>query len=137
MKYPQTTAKEIGKHCENIGKYGCLAMCYLYCMGFGGEDTDFIRLVASAIENGLLDEECTVLDAEKYINWFSGRKVTVVKKKVSNIKDIKDLTPVAYDYNGKRHWVVVQNGKIVFNSIMNSLCVNKGKPAEARIIKLA
>jgi hypothetical protein len=39
--------------------------------------------------------------------------------------------------NGKySHWVVVENGKVVFNSLQYSNCVEKGKPTEARIIKI-
>ncbi len=138
MKTPQTTAVEISKNCVNIGKYSCLAMCYLYCIGIDEEnELEYIRLVNNAIKEGLLDDECTVLNAEKFIEHFSGRRCRVLKKNIYNIKDIKEPTPVNYTYNGYNHWVVVENGKIAFNSLLNSNCVNKGKPTEARIIKLA
>lgn len=138
MKFPQTTATQIYKNCESIGKYGCLAFCYLYAIGIECDDeAEYIKLVDNAIKTGLLDKDCTVLDAEKFIQHFSGRKCVVTKKKIDTIENIKEFTPVNYCYNGKNHWVVVQNGKIVFNSLMNSLCVTKGKPTECRIIKLA
>lgn len=137
MRYPQTTAQEIGANCENIGKYGCLAMCYTFCMGVETDETEYIRILSRAINNGYLDNECTVLDAEKYIEYISGRKVTVKKQKITSIENIIERTPVAFEYNNNKHWVVVENGKIVFNSLINSVCVTKGKPAEARIIKYA
>ena len=50
MIYPQTFASEVSKNIEAIGKYGCLAMCYLYCIGIRGSETEYI------IRNAQLDE---------------------------------------------------------------------------------
>ena len=63
-------------------------------------------------------------------------------KNITSIKDIKKRTPVKYeriDENGKKHahWVGVENGKIGFNSLKTSLCVNKGKPVTARILTIS
>ena len=44
--------------------------------------------------------------------------------------------PVRFDFNGKSHWVGVENGKVAFNPLVTSVCVNKGSPATCRIIKL-
>lgn len=130
MKNPQTRA-------EMIGKYGCLAMCYLYCVGVAPEsEGEMIKHVSTAMDKGLLDEECTVLNASKLLEHFTGKKFTVTKKAISDIKNIQEATLVRYAYNGKWHWVVVENGKIVFNSIANSVCVKYGKPDSARIISL-
>ena len=130
MKNPQTRA-------EMIGKYGCLAMCYLYCVGVAPEsEGEMIKHVSTAMDKGLLDEECTVLNASKLLEHFTGKKFTVTKKTISDIKNIQEATPVRYTYNGKGHWVVVENGKIVFNSIANSICVKYGKPDSARVISL-
>ncbi|MBQ4379514.1 MAG: DUF261 family protein [Treponema sp.] len=130
MKNPQTRA-------EMIGKYGCLAMCYLYCVGVAPEsEGEMIKHVSTAMDKGLLDEECTVLNASKLLEHFTGKKFIVTKKAISDIKNIQEATPVRYAYNGKGHWVVVENGKIVFNSIANSVCVKYGKPDSARIISL-
>ncbi len=127
--YPQTKA-------ESIAKNGCLAMCYLYCMGID-DDVELIKLVASAIDRGLLDSDCFVLDADKLLGWITGRKFNVIKKNIAELgglENITELTPVRFDYNGFYHWVVVQNGKIIFDSLANSVCVKKGKPTTARVI---
>lgn len=130
MKNPQTRA-------EIIGKYGCLAMCYLYCVGICPEtEGEMIKHISAAMDKGLLDEECTVLSASKLLAHFTGKSFFVEKKAVSDIKKIKDATPVRFTYNEKEHWVVVENGKIVFNSIANSACVQNGKPDTARVITL-
>lgn len=138
MKYAQTIAEEIAENCGNIGKYGCLAMCYLYCAGIDENDAlEYIRLVSKAVDAGILDKDCTVLDANKFIESITGRKVTVRKKNITDIKDIEEATPVKFTNNGYSHWVVAEHGKIVFNSLANSVCVAKGKPVEARIIHKA
>lgn len=127
--YPQTKA-------ESIAKNGCLAMCYLYCMGID-DDVELIKSVASAIDKGILDSDCFVLDADKLLAWITGRKFYVIKKSITEIgglEKITEPTPVRFDYNGFYHWVVVQNGKIIFDSLANSVCVKKGKPTTARMI---
>ena len=141
MTFPQTEAirwstvfSEDDK-LKAIAKYGCLAMCYLYCIGIVSEDTIMtMQSLKTAMEKGLLDTECTVLDATKFMEFFAHKKYIVSKKNITSIANIKDKTPVRYEYNGSGHWVVVENGKIVFNSLANSICVAKGKPTSARVI---
>ena len=130
MKNPQTRAMM-------IGKYGCLAMSYLYCIGIMPDtEGEMIKHISTAIDKGLLDSECTVLDASALLQFFTGKKWHVAKKKVDDINDIKEATPVRFTYGDKGHWVVVRDGRIVFNSIEDSICVKKGFPTEARIITL-
>lgn len=130
MKNPQTRA-------EMIGKYSCLAMCYLYCVGIEPKsDGEMIKYISAAMDKGLLDAECTVLSAANLLRHFTGKEYLVTKEKITDIENIKEPTPVRYTNNGYGHWVVVQNGKIVFNSLAHSVCVEKGKPTEARVIKL-
>lgn len=137
MKYPQTRAEKISKNINAIANYSCLAMSYLYCLGIDGSEYDYIGYVSDAMDLGLLDNECTVLDANKYLNHFAGEsRFVVTKKSITNISEIEKATPVRFDYQNHSHWVVVENGKIVFNSLVNSVCVTKGKPTTARIIEL-
>ncbi len=146
MTYPQTMALEltgninhVAKNIQAIAKYGCLAMCYLYCIGLDGDAISYIEYVSCAMEKGYLDKDCTVLDGAKYLSFFCNEKhYKVTKQDIlnSDIKNIKEKTPVRFDYNGNSHWVVVEKGRIVFNPLLNSVCVNKGKPVTARIISL-
>lgn len=128
--FPQTRA-------EAIGKYGCLAMCYLYALGIEGTAGDYLMMVSDAMDDGLLDSECTVLDGAEYINRFAGKgRFTVRKQDIADISGIKARTPVRYDYSGRSHWVVVEDGKIVFNPLESSVCVARGRPVTARVIEL-
>lgn len=128
-KHPQTKAL-------TVGKYGCLAMCYLYCLGIECDDLQYVRYLYDAQKMGLLDGEFTVLDADRYLSSFSGKDYKVDKKVCIGIKNIIKPTPVRYDYDGAYHWVVVENGEIVFNPLLNSICVNKGRPSTMRVISL-
>lgn len=112
-------------------------MCYIYCAGIDpNNEIEYIRIVDNAIKNNVLEKDCTVKSAEKFLQYITGKKTVVIKKSITDIKDIKNLTPVKYKVDGLQgHWVVAENGKIVFNSLANSINVEKGKPTEARVIK--
>jgi hypothetical protein len=58
------------------------------------------------------------------------------KKQITTIKNIKEKTIVRFTIGNTGHWVVAENGKVVFNSLKYSKCVSEGKPTEARIIKI-
>lgn len=136
MKYPQTKAALLAKNIQAIADNGCLAMCYLYCIGLGDSEYNFIGILSEAMDKGLLESDCFVSDADKFLNAYCGEnKVKVIKKDITSLEEITgDFTPVRFDYNGKSHWVVVENGRIVFNPLMYSKCVNFGRPTTARII---
>ena len=143
MKHPQSYLTKILKYGEIIYKYGCLAMCYLYCMGI---DVDsMIEILVDILDKNKpqetgLDSDCTVNNAVQFIYYVSGRKVNVFKENPP-LKEIKAFTPVRFTKDNNNHWVVVKNGKIVFNSLEWSNCVENGKPIPlindpyARVIK--
>ncbi len=143
MIYPQTFASEVSKNIDAIGKYGCLAMCYLYCVGIRDNALVYIRILSDCMNKGILDKESFVNSASQYLEYVTGKRFDVTKKQFNDLSKIKEPYPVRYAYNGKKHWVVVENGKIVFNPLLNSQCVTKGKPdndpkdPNTRVIKLA
>ena len=120
----------------------CLFLCYLYCCGLQPDSiSGYLRYYADAYDKGFLSEEGYVKDAVGLIRALTGRKVNVTKKKISSIADIKNPTPVRYQINqtdeALGHFVVVENGKIVFNPLTVSNQVNNGKPYTARVIEYA
>ena len=138
MKNPQTTAEEIKdiKHIESISKYGCCGFVALWTIGVDPDnDIEAIRCLSDAMEAGVLESDCTVKWVEFY-KWLTGRTVEVEFVNISSIKSIKRRTPVRFDYNGSSHWVGVEDGEVRFNSLKHSVCVEKGKPVTARIIKI-
>ncbi len=117
--------------CENL----CLFYCYAYCSGIlykwpedAYDEAEYQRL------KGNLGADGYVKDADKLLQSLTNAKVRVEKMKINSIADIKDETPVCYQYGNKTHWVVVRNGQIVFNSLKHSVCVENGEPVSARVI---
>lgn len=137
MTHPQTKADLIKEHCSVIAKNACCAFTAMWLAGYEPEDSEAIVTVAKAIEAKVLGNDCTVI-WQPFFLWLTGRKIFVEFRKINSLSDLLDVPgrcAVKFTYNGKSHWVGVENCKVAFNSLENSVCVNKGKPTEARIIK--
>ena len=142
MKNPQTLAIELAeyfddKNLRNISKYGCCAFVLMWCLGIEPDsDVDAILILVDLIRKKKIKEDCTVKWAEA-VKYLSGRELTAVDfidtKIISNIKE---RTPVRFDYNGKSHWVGVENGKVCFNPLIYSNCVANGRPGSKRVIHI-
>lgn len=132
MKHPQTVIQKFNNN-------ACLFMCYLYCVGLEPDTIpSWLDYFKNAYEKGFIDDECFVQNAEGLIRALTGRKVFVLKKDISKIEGIIGPSPVWYSKDGKSgHFVVVQNGKIIFNPLEKSINVNEGKPRSVRIITYA
>lgn len=134
--YPQDLAEELSKmDLANIAKNGCCAFVFLWCLGIEPDNPlESIRLIDEAIKKNYIMKDCTV----KWYDWgkaLTGRTIDVEKVKITTISNIKDRTPVFYSIDGiNGHWVGVENGKITYNPIENSINVKKGKPRELRKI---
>lgn len=129
MTHPQSKAYA-------LYKWSCLAQCYLYCIGFDNiSDGQMLKMVSDAMDQGVIDKECTVTSAAWLCEFFTGHKYFVDKQPINSIKDIHELTPVLYSINGKDgHFVVVKDGQIVFDPLSYSNNVLNGQPISARYI---
>ncbi len=141
MKNPQSLAEELYKHFPNaklksIKDYACCAFTLIWWLGLDPSDIGAIMLVSDLIEEHALDEECTVYWAE-CIKRITGREIASFEKKnITTIKNIKEKTIVKFSRGNNGHWVGVEDGKVVFNSLSSSRCVEEGKATECRIIKI-
>ena len=141
MKNPQSLAEELYKHFHDqklkaIKDYACCAFSLIYWLGIDCSDIDAIMLVSDLMNHKALDPDCTVYWAE-CIKQLTGREMESLEKvQIKDLKKIKEKTIVKFSNGGYSHWVVCENGKVVFNSLQYSNCVTKGKPTEARIIKI-
>lgn len=142
MKHPQSLAAELyshfpAKNLKSIKEYGCCAFVLMWCLGIEpDDDAEAVMTVDSLIQAKALKEDCTVKWTEA-IRRLTGREMRAVDfVNITSIIHIKDRCPVRYDHNGKSHWVGVENGKIAFNPLKRSVCVESGKPSTMRIIHI-
>ena len=141
MKNPQSLAEELYKHfptpnLKAIKDYACCAFSLIYWLGIDCSDVEAVMLVSDLMKHNALDVDCTVYWAE-CIRQLTGREMESLEKvQIKDLKKIKEKTIVKFSNGGYSHWVVAENGKVVFNSLKYSKCVSEGKPIEARIIKI-
>lgn len=142
MKHPQSLAAELyshfpAKNLKSIKEYGCCAFVLMWCLGIEpDDDAEAVMTVDSLIQAKALKEDCTVKWAEA-IRQLTGREMRAVDfVNITSILHIKDRCPVRYDHNGKSHWVGVEDGKVAFNPLKRSVCVESGKPSTMRIIHI-
>lgn len=141
MKNPQTFAEELYKHfptpkLKMIKENACCAFTLLWWLGIDCPDIDAIFTVSDLMKARALDVDCTVYWAE-CIRQLTGREMESLEKvPITSLKKIKEKTIVKFTNGKTSHWVGVQNGKVVFNSLAHSVTVEKGKPAEMRVIKI-
>lgn len=142
MTHPQSMAIRLyqqfpTERLKAIKDYACCAFVLMWCLGIEpDEDGDAVITVARMIEKGAIEKDCTVKWAEA-VRFLCGRNLKSVDFiSTTKIWDIKGRTPVKYEYNGNGHWVGVENGVIAFNPLEYSTCVEKGKPAQKRVIHI-
>ena len=150
MKHPQTLAEKLYKSfpcskLKTIQDNSCCILTFMWCLGYEPDDLEALITVSSLLDKGKIDVDCTVY-WDKVSRYLTGRSCWVEKPQIKSISKIKERTPVYFertyiDENGqtktKGHWVGVEKGKIRFNALEKSLCVEKGKPVEARILHLS
>lgn len=128
------------------GKYSCLACCYIFVAVDTLGDSDNLDLQIATLlpsvywRTGALDKDFTVLDGQTLLNYLlknSPYKAVVSEKKPYNETLGKGYNLVNYVNGTNNHWVVADSkGKIIFNSLENSVCVKNGKPKEFRNITI-
>ena len=124
---------------KSAGNGACLALCYIKAaLGKDATPQMMIDALYKATERNIVNvkKDCFVEDAISLMKVANSKKVySVIKKDISFISGIK-LGAVRYSYNGYSHWVLVEDGKIVFNSLEDSQCVKYGTVKEARLIAI-
>jgi hypothetical protein len=138
MKHPQTLAERLYNEFPNprlrsIKDNACCIFTLMWCLGLDPEDADAIITVGKLIDKGIIDEDCLVY-WQRAIEHLSGRQATVDFVDITDIKKIKNRTPVLYVKGKHEHWVGVEKGKIAFNSLDYSNCVANGQPKTMRVL---
>ena len=118
--------------CEKIGESGCCLLSFLYAIG-----VDPILAIIDyddLVKNGLIATDCTIQDYVKLSKYF---KVDCSLIYSSNpLAYIKDKMYLGrWTRNGYNHFVVMKNGKVIWNPLDVSKCVNEGTLSDIRVIK--
>lgn len=132
-----------------IGESGCLAFVYANIaetvMNEGWDPANYacqLKLFADvfdAMESKILDEDCYVTDAEKYMHYLdNSHKYKVTKKDdITSLSELSNCMGAVYFSRGEiGHWVGFAMGQIVFDSLSDSQCRKYGKPTKARIVEV-
>lgn len=136
---------------EEFGKYGCLALCYIYSALKDVATKEELKndtfmkcalaaaLITARDQSTAVGEECFVNNPSSLMESVNGQKYTITKRDIESLEELKQVPKAAvrFDYNGKSHFVYVEYGMIVFNGLEVSNCVRYGKPTTARIIERA
>lgn len=138
MKHPQSLAEKLyvqfpSLKMKSIKDYSCCALTLMWCAGIDCDDVEAIITVSKMMDKGAIGQDCSVFwnTASEFL---TGRSLKVDFVDIKSISKIKERTPVRYDYKGKSHWVGVENGKVKFNALEKSNCVDNGKPATMRVL---
>lgn len=122
---------------KSAGNGACLALCYIRAsLSKDATPQMMFDVLWKAAERNIINvkKDCFVEDAIALMKVANPKKVySVIKKDIFSIAEIK-LGAVRYSYNGYSHWVLVEDGKIIFNSLDDSQCVKYGTVKEARLI---
>lgn len=123
-------AMNIQSICESMGKYACLIFCDCFLVGI--EPIEAIKQFNDLVEKRITKEDCFVNSHTNLIYALSGRRVNYIKSDTPPNDDRLYISN--YVYKNSNHFVVCQDGQIVFNSLDDSQCVKYGKPCDYRWI---
>lgn len=125
----------------SAGKASCLACCYtVAALGEKATPTMIFDVLWRAAKNNAIDEYngCFVNNAVSLMLTANpNKKYYVTKQKITSLEELNgQLAAVNFQNGNFNHWVLVENNVIIFDSLENSVCVERGKPTSARVIKI-
>jgi hypothetical protein len=127
--------------CKSIGNGGCLAAVYVRAvLGEKATPTMMFDALWQAAKFNIIDanDDCYVNDAVQLMGSINPyKRYSVEKLKITSIEELKgQLAAVNFQNGDFNHWVLVDKGEIIFDSLEDSQCVKYGKPTSSRIIKM-
>lgn len=98
----------------------------------GIDPEQFLFHYADLVEKKIIDKDCYVNDGNAFLKYFgSTKKVKLVSR--SDKEHDKYIARFNYLTNG--HFVVVdKDDQVIYNSLEESVCVNRGKIVEKRTL---
>lgn len=117
---------------KNLYNGGCLLFCYAYLLG--KSEIDVIKDYDILVLKGIITKDCYINNADLLFKYWG-----INDKKIIKGKSKDGLNIARYSYTVFNHFVVCEvkgkNYKIIYNSLEDSNCVNKGNITEWRYIE--
>lgn len=108
----------------------CLALCYCELWGIKS-DGDKLKIIAEAVRQDFIDWDGTVKKPIGLAKLCGRTDIKDMKK--STTYDGHETVVANFTHNGYNHFVLVKDGKVVWNSLDKSVCVNQGTIESYRI----
>ena len=113
---------------ELAGKYSCLCLCYLFCIGI--DAIEFIKKYDKLVKEGIITEDCFVLDGIKLLKFFGAKDPIIIREGNND----GSLVIEKWTYNGMSHFVVADENGLVYDSLGESNCYKYGTKVETRTV---
>lgn len=125
---------------KSAGEGACLALAYIKAAIPSATPTMMFDALWQAAGNNIIDvdDNCYVRDAVQLMRSVNpSKRYSVTKQKITSIEELKgELAAVNFQNGNFNHWILVDKGQVVFDSLEDSQCVKYGTPTSARIIKI-
>lgn len=108
----------------------CLALCYCELWGIH-EDGDKLKIISEAVRQGFIEWDGTVVNPVGLAKLCGHTEVKDIRKATKY--DGHDTVVANFTHNGYNHFVLVKEGKVIWNSLEHSVCVNRGSIESYRI----
>src|SRR5574344_270573 len=119
--------------CHILGDTGCAAFSFMFAIG---SDPEFlIKDFDNLVEKKILGPDATVLDYAKLAKFY-GESVSVTWKKSDAYIPGQMYLGRWTRPGGFNHFVVMKDGKVIFNPLEYSKCVECGTLTDIRVITI-
>ena len=108
----------------------CLALCYCELWGIHN-DLDKVKIIAECLRQGFVELDGTVVNPIGLAKLCGHMEVIDIKK--AKTYDGHDTVIANFTHAGYNHFVLVKEGKVIWNSLEHSKCVENGKIESFRI----
>ena len=110
----------------------CYAACISYLQGGKTDPIDITRDILNGVEKGYISQDGYVSAPHLFANMCMGKERFYSDVRIKPYKSEIFHQIVCWEWDGKTHFNVMRNGKIVFDSWPNSDTVKNGKPVTVR-----
>lgn len=128
--YKRGVKVKIQSICETMAKGACLI--FADCVLADIDPFLAVQKFNELVERRIIQDDCFVNDHEALIYFLSGKHFKYKRVEMPP----KDKPYIArYVFGNNSHFVVCENGRIIFDSLNDSKCAKYGKPTDFRVVE--